>query len=284
MRLNVCRTAGTIAAVTLAFVTGGGCGPGDSASDGSRPDVNQRTTTRHDASPEDEANKMDESTTDERQEAGDPYTETRRDMVRWQLQRRDISDERVLEAMRRVPRHRFVPESQREAAYGDHALPIGHGQTISQPYIVALMTQLSRCGPDSKVLDVGTGSGYQAAVLAELVDKVYSIEIVEPLASEARERLSDLGYENVEVRHGDGYHGWPEHAPFDAIITAAAPGRVPQPLVDQLAVGGRLVIPIGRGYQELVVIEKRSGGKTSRRTVLPVAFVPMTGTAENGDR
>jgi protein-L-isoaspartate(D-aspartate) O-methyltransferase len=202
-------------------------------------------------------------------------------MVEDQLARRDIVDERVLNAMSHVPRHKFVPVPSQHRAYSDSALPIGHGQTISQPYIVALMTQSVRPKPDSKALDIGTGCGYQAAVLAELVKNVYSIEIVEPLAEEARLRLKTLGYLNVQVRHGDGYRGWPEMAPFDVIIVAAAAEEVPQPLVDQLSPGGRMIIPVGALYQELLLIEKMADGTVSQRHVAPVAFVPMTGEAED---
>jgi protein-L-isoaspartate(D-aspartate) O-methyltransferase len=203
-------------------------------------------------------------------------------MVAEQLKSRGVNDQKVLDAMGRVPRELFVPERLRESAYADRPLPIGHGQTISQPLIVALMTQLSRPTPSTKALDVGTGSGYQAAILAELVDEVYSIEILKPLADEARERLQTLGYKNVEVRHGDGYRGWPEQAPFDLIIVAAAPDHVPEPLVEQLKPGGQLVLPVGgQFFQRLVVIEKQLDGTAVRRNVEPVAFVPMTGEAES---
>ncbi len=215
---------------------------------------------------------------DERQ-----YRIGRQRMVDRQLKRRDITDPRVLDAMLRVPRHLFVPLAQRGEAYADHPLPIGHRQTISQPYIVALMTQLVQPKPDSRGLDVGTGSGYQAAVLATLIRQVDSIEIVPALAEEARKRLQTLGYDNVEVRCGDGYRGWPERAPFDLIIVAAAPDHVPQPLIDQLAPGGRLVIPVGKLFQKLVVIEKRADGSIVQRTVAPVSFVPMTGEAQQGE-
>jgi protein-L-isoaspartate(D-aspartate) O-methyltransferase len=208
---------------------------------------------------------------------GNRYDAERRAMVEEQLGRRDITDAKVLEVMGRVPRHLFVPEKERRWAYGDHPLPIGRGQTISQPYIVALMTQLARPAKGQRALDVGTGSGYQAAVLAELVDKVYSIEILCPLADEARSRLWSLGYANVEVRCGDGYAGWAERAPFDAIIVAAAAPRIPEPLVRQLAPGGRLVIPVGEIDQDLVVVEKNADGTVTRTGVLPVRFVPMTG-------
>ncbi len=210
----------------------------------------------------------------------DPYAERRREMVENQLRARDITDQRVLEVMARVPRHRFVPEDQRRRAYNDHPLPIGHGQTISQPYIVALMTQLAAPKPGDRALDVGTGSGYQAAVLAELCKEVFSIEIVEPLAEEAKKRLAELGYKNIQVRAGDGYRGWPEHAPFDVIIVAAAPNHVPQPLVDQLAPGGRLVLPVGGYPQQLTLITKGADGTIRRRVIAPVLFVPMTGEAQ----
>jgi len=210
------------------------------------------------------------------------YQQLRTAMVAQQIESRGVNDRQVLEAMRRVPRHLFVPDSLRKSAYGDHPLPIGHGQTISQPLIVGEMTQLSRPTLAAKALEVGTGSGYQAAILAELVDQVYSIEILKPLADEARDRLQSLGYKNVEVRHGDGYRGWPEQAPFDLIIVAAAPDHVPEPLIEQLKPGGRLVIPVGpRFSQRLVVIEKQLDGTVVRRHVESVAFVPMTGEAES---
>lgn len=205
---------------------------------------------------------------------------TRARMVTEQLAGRDIVDRRVLDAMGRVPRHQFVPLELQKEAYADSPLPIGHQQTISQPYIVALMTQLVEPKPDSKALDVGTGSGYQAAVLAELVQSVHSIEIVEALANEARERLRRLKYRKVTVRHGDGYRGWPSEAPFDIIIVAAAPDHIPQPLVEQLAPGGKMVIPVGKYFQQLTLIEKLTDGAVSEKTVAPVAFVPMTGAAQ----
>jgi protein-L-isoaspartate(D-aspartate) O-methyltransferase len=212
------------------------------------------------------------------------FIEARQRMVERDLRGRDIKDKRVLEAMARVPRHRFVPEELQRVAYEDYPLPIGHGQTISQPYVVALMTQLAQPKPKSRALDIGTGSGYQAAVLAEVCKEVYTIEIIKPLADEAEERLRALGYKNVQVRCGDGYQGWPKHAPFDVIIVAAAPDHVPQPLLDQLAPGGRMVIPVGRWFQELIVIEKRRDGTLRRQSVAPVAFVPMTGEAEKRER
>ena len=208
----------------------------------------------------------------------------RRRMVVSDLRGRDITDRNVLEVMGRVARHQFVPENLQDAAYADSPLPIGHNQTISQPYIVGLMTQLAQPTPGSRVLDVGTGSGYQAAVLAELSGEVYSIEIVEPLADEARHRLAKLGYDNVTVRHGDGYRGWAEKAPFDVIIVAAAPDHVPEPLVEQLAPGGRMVIPVGDLFQELLVIEKDADGNVHRRANIPVRFVPMTGEAQTREQ
>ena len=186
--------------------------------------------------------------------------------------------ERVMAAMAKVPRHEFVPESERRNAYANRPLPIGMGQTISQPFIVALMTDVMDVKPGDRVLEVGTGSGYQAAVLAELGGAVYTIEIVEPLAREARQRLDRTGYRNVLTRIGDGYRGWPEHAPFDSIMVTAAPREVPQPLIDQLKPGGRLVVPVGSqaSGQSLLVIEKKPDGSITRRNVLAVRFVPLT--------
>lgn len=208
------------------------------------------------------------------------YRELREKLVAEKLAGRDITNQRVLDAMRAVPRHLFIPEALRKSAYQDSPLPIGQNQTISQPYVVALMTQLSRAAPGMKALDVGTGSGYQAAVLAEIVDEVFSIEILPELADKAGKRLAALGYDHVTVRCGDGYEGWPEEAPFDVIIVAAAPREVPQPLIAQLAPGGRLLIPVGQAHQDLVVIEKHEDGRVSRHTSGGVRFVPMTGKAE----
>ncbi len=187
-------------------------------------------------------------------------------------------DPAVLQAMRKVPRHRLVPEDVRAQAYGNRPLAIGYEQTISQPYIVALMTHLLDVEPDHVVLEVGTGSGYQAAVLGELVRQVYTIEIVEPLAARAKRQLAELGYRNVAVRAGDGYQGWPEHAPFDRIIVTAGASHVPKPLIAQLRPGGRMVIPVGRTANtlDLTVVEKDHNGRLKRRKVLPVAFVPLT--------
>jgi protein-L-isoaspartate(D-aspartate) O-methyltransferase len=187
--------------------------------------------------------------------------------------------ERVLAVMAEVPRHRFIPDEERNAAYYNHPLSIGYGQTISQPYIVALMTDLLRLGEDDTVLEVGTGSGYQAAILAELAGQVYSIEIVAPLAERAAKLLRELGYANVEVKAGDGHAGWPEHAPFDAIIVTAAPDQIPQALIAQLKPGGRMAIPVGEGWfaQELLLVTKGSDGVSHQKNILPVRFVPLTG-------
>ena len=199
-------------------------------------------------------------------------------MVESQIVRRGVKDKRVLEAMRKVPRHEFVPEGMAGYAYEDEPLPIGHEQTISQPYIVALMTELLELKPESKVLEIGTGSGYQAAILAEICDSVSSIEIICPLAEKADSTLKAMGY-HVDVQCGDGYRGWPEKAPFDGIIVTAAPDEVPQPLIDQLAEGGRLVIPVGTYHQDLQLIRKVNG-EIKTINVIPVRFVPMTGEAE----
>lgn len=202
-------------------------------------------------------------------------------MVDQQIAGRGIKDSRVLKAMRKVPRHRFVPDDLSTVAYEDGPLPIGYGQTISQPYIVAYMTEAVELTGKEKVLEIGTGSGYQAAVLAEIVSKVFTIEIVESLARESEKTLQALGYSNVTVRAGDGYQGWPDEAPFDVIILTAAPDHVPQPLMEQLKVGGRLILPTGRWLQELVLIRRTQTG-FERNSLLPVAFVPMTGEAEQG--
>jgi len=213
--------------------------------------------------------------------SGDPpqdsLTRARLAMVAGQIAARGVKDPRVLDAMRAVPRHEFVPATVREDAYADSPLPIGHGQTISQPYIVALMTELARPSPADRVLEVGTGSGYQAAVLSRLVARVFSVELVDPLALSAASTLRRLGYGNVTVRSGDGYLGWPDEAPFDIIIVTAAPEEVPAALVAQLKPGGRLIVPVGRVYdvQDLQLIEKDATGRVSTRSVIPVRFVPM---------
>jgi len=201
-------------------------------------------------------------------------TEARSDMVREQIEARGVTDPRVLKAMREVKRHLFVPTASVADAYEDFPLPIGEGQTISQPYIVALMTEMLAPKPGDRVLEIGTGSGYQAAVLSRLVADVYSIEVVKSLSDQARENLAQQGYTNVHLLVGDGYNGWPAEAPFDGIIVTAAPPEVPPKLVDQLKDGGRMVIPVGTNYQELMLIEKKDG-KVTRRVVTAVRFVPM---------
>ena len=202
------------------------------------------------------------------------FAQKRKQMVESQLKGRDIKDLRVLEAMLKVKRHLFVPLSQRPRSYEDYPLPIGEGQTISQPYIVALMTQLLALKGNEKVLEIGTGSGYQAAILGELAKQVYTIEIVETLARQSEGLLKDLGYRNIKVKYGDGYMGWPEFAPFDAIIVTAAPETIPAPLLEQLAENGRLVIPVGVYYQELKLVQKIKG-KIREADIIPVRFVPM---------
>lgn len=219
-------------------------------------------------------------------EASDPeerFQRLRDDMVRGQIAhppdyRDPVQDPEVLEAMRRVRRHLFVKPADRDRAYGDHPIPIGYGQTISQPYIVALMTEMLEVEPGHRVLEVGTGSGYQAAVLAHLVDEVYTMEIVQALSETAAERLDRLGYDNVHVKTGDGYHGWPEHAPYDRIIVTAAASLVPPPLIRQLRPGGRMCIPVGGQYavQYLTLVEKAEDGSVTMRKELPVRFVPLT--------
>jgi protein-L-isoaspartate(D-aspartate) O-methyltransferase len=204
----------------------------------------------------------------------------RREMVEKQIQRRGVRQSAVLKAMEAVPRHLFIPDSQRDQAYSDGPLPIGHQQTISQPYIVALMTELLDLDRGDKVLEIGTGSGYHAAVLSKVAGEVYTIEIIDELGKQARSTLEDLGYKNVHVKVGDGYKGWPEEAPFDAIILTAAPPREPpQPLLDQLKMGGRMVVPVGGYLQDLLLITKTPHGPETK-IVAPVRFVPMTGEVQ----
>ncbi len=207
------------------------------------------------------------------------WTDLRERMVRQQIETRGVKDEQVLAAMRSVPRHRFVPDDYREASYQDSPLPIGESQTISQPYIVALMSELLEVEAGDKVLEIGTGSGYQAAVLAAMGVEVYTVEIRQGLCERAKLTLAELGYDNAYVRCGDGYGGWPEQAPFAGVIVTAAPDRIPEPLIDQLAVGARMVIPLGDFYQQLMVIKKTDDG-VEERSVIPVRFVPMTGEIE----
>ena len=200
-------------------------------------------------------------------------------MVDTQIVGGGITDPRVVAAMRRVPRHQFIPDYESEDAYGDFPLPIGHAQTISQPYIVAYMTEALKLEPGEKVLEIGTGSGYQAAILAEHGVKVFTIEIVKPLAEFARDNLSKLGYDQVRVLAGDGYQGWPEEQPFDAIIITAAPDHIPEPLLEQMKIGGRLIAPVGDSSQNLVLIRRTKTG-CQRTELLSVRFVPMTGQAQ----
>ncbi len=215
---------------------------------------------------------------DDRRSAEEDFERRRQSMVSTQIEARGIRQPSVLEALRRVPRHLFVPPELRGEAYAARPLPIGLRQTISQPYIVALMTELIQPDPGMKVLEVGTGSGYQAAVLARCAGELFTIEIVPELGRNAAELLDTLGHTNVHARIGDGFDGWPEQAPFGGIVVTAAPARIPQPLLDQLAPGGRLVIPVGEGSQQLVVVTRTADG-FERRSVTPVRFVPMTGKA-----
>ena len=214
---------------------------------------------------------------------GDALAVARQHMVE-QIRARGINDPDVLAAVEAVPRHLFVPESERRAAYEDHPLPIGGGQTISQPYMVALMTSLLGIQPGQRVLEVGTGSGYQAAVLSRLGADVYSVEILAPLGRRAKSTLAELGYRNVHVRIGDGYKGWKDAAPFDGIIVTAAPKRIPEPLIAQLKTGAKMVIPVGDTLQDLLVLTKRADGGVDTAKVMPVLFVPMTGEAQKRQR
>jgi len=207
------------------------------------------------------------------------YAGLRDRMVEEQIVARGVKDKRVIGAMRKVPRHKFIPEENREYAYEDEPVPIGYGQTISQPYIVALMTEYIGIKGNEKVLEIGTGSGYQAAVLAEIAREVYTVEIIEPLGRYAKKRLDEMGYKNIKVKIGDGYKGWKEYAPFDCIIVTAAPAEIPQALIEQLRVGGKMVIPVGKWFQDLVLVEKLDKG-IKKRTVAPVRFVPMTGETQ----
>lgn len=215
---------------------------------------------------------------------GQDFGVQRREMVDLQIRKRGIEERAVLSAMEQVPRHLFVPESVRPKAYLDEALPIGPGRAIYQPYVVALMTKLLDLDHDDRVLEVGTGTGYHAAVLSRIAKEVYSIEIDSTVASQARQRLAALGYYNINVRHGDGYQGWPDKAPFDAILLSAAPPRLPKPLLDQLRVGGRMVVPVGGSFfQDLLVITKTADG-LEKRTVIPVRLTPMTGRVREGEK
>lgn len=213
---------------------------------------------------------------------GDSFSQQRERMVQGQIQRRGIKNEKVLSVLEKVERHRFVPEEYRNSAYEDRPLPIGEGQTISQPYIVALMTEVLDLDSTEKVLEIGTGSGYQAAVLAEICDSVYTIEINAVLGRRAEKLLDDLGYDNIKVKVGDGYQGWKEYSPFDAIIVTCAPSHIPQPLKDQLAEAGKLVIPVGDSFTQELVLMTKVKGELEQKDVIPVIFVPMI--KENGTR
>ncbi|MHA6280017.1 protein-L-isoaspartate(D-aspartate) O-methyltransferase [Salinimicrobium sp. CAU 1759] len=209
---------------------------------------------------------------------------TKQDMIERQLKGRGISDPRVLEAMQEVDRSLFVPEDEQDKAYEDKPLPIGKNQTISQPYIVAYMAEQLQLEKDEKVLEVGTGCGYNAAVISRLVSHVYSLEIIEWLAKLAKENLEKTDYKNITTKHGDGYSGWEEYAPFDAILLTAAPSSIPKPLTDQLKIGGRILAPVGRMNQQLIMMYKKAEDEFEKKTLLPVRFVPMTGRADNGGR
>ena len=211
------------------------------------------------------------------------FTQLRKNMVEYQLKRRDITDTKVLEVMGKVKRHLFVDEKFKREAYNDHPLPIGEGQTISQPYIVAMMKQILDGKPGDKILEIGTGSGYQAAVLAELTDSVFSIEVKEILAAKVKKKLKDLGYHNVKTKYGDGYYGWEEYAPFDAIIITAAANHISPPLIKQIKEGGKLLLPLGstRYWQTLTLGTKKNGELTDIRHLMDVVFVPMTGKILN---
>jgi len=219
-----------------------------------------------------------QTNTGRRSAVSDTLTQAKEHMIRWHLQGRGIHDPRVVQALRDVPREAFVQPEDRTSAYGDHPLPIGHGQTISQPYMVAAMTEILRLDPTDKVLEVGTGSGYQAAVLSRLVRDVYTVEVIPVLCESARDLLERLGYTNVHVCCADGYYGWPEHSPYDAIIVTCAPDHIPPVLLDQLADGGRMVLPVGHvGDEQTLWLLERTGGEIKSRRVMSVAFVPLTG-------
>lgn len=209
------------------------------------------------------------------------FVNERKRMVEEQIISRGIKDKKLLEAMLEVPRHKFVPEEWQEYSYSDGPLPIGYGQTISQPYIVALMTELLGLSSGDKVLEIGTGSGYQAAILSRIGCSVYTVEIVKELSESAENAIIELGYENVHFRVGDGYEGWEEYSPYDAIVVTASPPEIPQPLLDQLKTGGKMVMPVGKDHQELELITKTESGRDIK-DIIPVAFVPMTGKAQKG--
>ena len=249
------------------------------ASENNQSDVNEPTV---DANQPVEQEQKDPNRPQHKHPAFKERIEERVKMVAWQIQARDVNDPNVLRAMRIVPRHAFIRRSEQSVAYIDSPLPIGYDQTISQPYIVGFMSEALQLDPNSKVLEIGTGSGYQAAVCAEIAKEVYTIEIVEELAAISKRRLKELGYPNVFAKAGDGFFGWPEHAPFDAIIGTAAAGRVPEPLIEQLKPGGRMILPVGgpRDFQYLILMTKDDNGNLDEKRVMPVRFVPMTGEVE----
>ena len=205
----------------------------------------------------------------------DQFEIERQEMVEYQIRDRGIQDRRVLAAMSKVPRHEFVESPWKDFAYSDRPLPIGHQQTISQPYIVAYMSETAEISPEAKVLEIGTGCGYQAAILGEIAKEVYSIEIIPELAARARQTLSQLGYGNIEIKTGDGYQGWSEHAPYDAIIVTAAPEKIPQPLIEQLATNGKMVIPVGGGWHQDIIVLTKTEERIIKQKTIPVRFVPM---------
>jgi protein-L-isoaspartate(D-aspartate) O-methyltransferase len=274
-----CTLAGIVLLSSI-LILKSGMKPGVTlASQDKKADANQRPA---DVNQQAEKEYKKVSRPDHNHPAFSERIDERRRMVDRQIRARGVKDPNVLKAMRIVPRHAFVPRRQQQSAYMDFPLPIEHNQTISQPYIVAFMTYALKLGPDSKVLEIGTGSGYQAAVCAEIAREVYTIEIVEGLAKTAKERLKKLGYKNVFVKAGDGFFGWPEKAPFDAIIGTAAAKRIPEPLLEQLKPGGRMIIPTGSpyGFQYLELVTKDGEGKIRKSRVMPVRFVPMTGEVQ----
>ncbi len=282
-RKRIVAFFGTLAAIVLLggiWILKSGTEPGVIlASENERADANKTPT---DANQQGKQEYKKVPRPDHNHPAFKERVDERKRMVATQIRARDVKDPNVLKAMRIVPRHAFMPASQRRYAYGDYPLPIEHNQTISQPYIVAFMTEALKLRPGSKVLEIGTGSGYQAAVCAEIAREVYTIEIVEGLAKTAKERLKKLGYPNVFVKAGDGFFGWPDKGPFDAIIGTAAAKRIPEPLLEQLKPGGRMIIPTGStfGFQYLVLVTKDKEGKIHKSKVMPVRFVPMTGEVQ----
>jgi protein-L-isoaspartate(D-aspartate) O-methyltransferase len=249
-----------------------------------KPGSNENKSEENPSDKDDVPGKVEETKKEPRKKSLKEYPrkDERFEMVKKQIEKRDIDDEEVLKAMRYVPRHLFIPELSRNQAYRDNPVPIGYGQTISQPYIVALMTDLLELDEKSKALEIGTGSGYQAAILAEIVEDVYSIEIVKELYKSSTSTLQSLGYDNIKTKHADGFHGWEENAPFDAIIVTAAADHIPPPLLEQLKIGGRMIIPVGMPHQiqRLVLVDKIEEGKITTNVVASVRFVPLTRMSE----